>query len=109
MEANPTRYFLGGDYQRELDSARRAVADFVGGDEAGMVFVNNVTAGVNAVLRSLEPTLAPGDEIVVTDHEYNACRNAATVSASRTGARVVAAPGARLYQSAAMYWVSQNS
>ena len=91
VEANPTKYFLGGDYQCELDSARRAVADFVGGDEAGLVFVNNATAGVNAVLRSLEPTLAPGDEIVVTDHEYNACRNAATVSASRTGARVVTA------------------
>ena len=92
MEANPTRYFLGGEYQRELDSARRAVAGFVGGDEAGLVFVNNVTAGVNAVLRSLEPALEPGDEIVVTDHEYNACRNAATVSASRAGARVAAAP-----------------
>ncbi len=88
MEANPTKYFLGGDYQRELDSARRAVADFVGGDEAGLVFVNNATAGVNAVLRSLEPTLGPGDEILVTDHEYNACRNAAEVSASRTAARV---------------------
>ena len=91
MEANPTRYFLGGEYQRELDSARRAVADFVGGDEAGMVFVNNATTGVNAVLRSLEPIVEPGDEIVVTDHEYNACRNAATVSASRAGARVVTA------------------
>ena len=92
MEANPTRYFLGGDYQRELDSARRAVADFVGGDEAGLVFVNNATEGVNAVLRSLEPTLEPGDEIVVTDHEYNACCNAAAVSASRAGARVLTAP-----------------
>lgn len=91
MEANPTRYFLGGDYQRELDSARRAVADFVGGDEAGMVFVDNATAGVNAVLRSLEPALRPGDEILVTDHEYNACRNAAEVSASRAQARVVVA------------------
>ena len=89
MEANPTRFFLGGEYQRELDTARRAVADFVGGDEAGLVFVNNATAGVNAVLRSLEPTLGPGDEILITDHEYNACRNAAEVTASRTGARVV--------------------
>ena len=89
MEANPTRYFLGGEYQRELDWARREVADFVGGDEAGLVFVNNATTGVNAVLRSLEPTLEPGDEIVITDHEYNACRNAAAVSASRAKARVV--------------------
>ena len=86
MEANPTKYFLGGECQQELDSARRAVAGFVGSDEAGLVFVNNVTAGVNAVLRSVEPALAPGDEILVTDHEYNACRNAAEVSASRTGA-----------------------
>ena len=92
MEANPTKYFLGGEYQRELDAARRTMAGFVGGDEAGMVFVNNATTGVNAVLRSLEATLEPGDEIVVTDHEYNACRNAATVSAARAGARVVAAP-----------------
>lgn len=92
MEANPTRYFLGGDYQRDLDAARGAVARFVGGDEAGLVFVNNATAGVNAVLRSLEPVLAPGDEIVITDHEYNACRNAAEVSASRARARVVTAP-----------------
>ncbi|MCY3648699.1 MAG: aminotransferase class V-fold PLP-dependent enzyme [Acidimicrobiaceae bacterium] len=92
MEANPTKYFLGGEYQRELDAARRTMAGFVGGDEAGMVFVNNATTGVNAVLRSLEATLEPRDEIVVTDHEYNACRNAATVSAARAGARVVAAP-----------------
>ena len=92
MEANPTRYFLGGEYQHELDTARRTVADFVGGDEAGLVFVNNATTGVNAVLRSLEPTLEPGDEIVVTNHEYNACRNAVTVSASRAGGRVVTAP-----------------
>ena len=91
MEANPTRYFLGGEYQSELDAARQAVAGFVGGDEAGLVFVNNATTGVNAVLRSQEPILEPGDEIVVTDHEYNACRNAATVSASRAGARVVTA------------------
>ena len=88
IEANPTKYFLGGEYQNELDSARRDVADFVGADEAGLVFVNNVTTGVNAVLRSLEPVLGSGDEILITDHEYNACRNAAEVSASRTGARV---------------------
>ena len=91
MEANPSRFFLGGEYQDALDSARRVVADFVGGDDAGLVFVDNATAGVNAVLRSLEPTLEPGDEILVTDHEYNACTNAAQVTAAATGARVVTA------------------
>lgn len=89
IEANPTPYFLGGAYQSELDEARRAVAAFVGADSAGLVLVNNVTAGVNSVLRSLELSLQEGDEIIVTDHEYNACRNAAVASAARTGSRVV--------------------
>ncbi|WP_423917546.1 aminotransferase class V-fold PLP-dependent enzyme [Candidatus Poriferisodalis sp.] len=91
IELNPTRFFLEGEYQERLDQARRAVAHFVGADEAGLVFVTNATAGVNAVLRSLEPSLEPGDEILVTDHEYNACTNAAIVSASRAEAVVTTA------------------
>ncbi|WP_420622855.1 aminotransferase class V-fold PLP-dependent enzyme [Candidatus Poriferisodalis sp.] len=91
IELNPTRFFLEGEYQERLDQARRAVAHFVGADEAGLVFVTNATAGVNAVFRSLEPSLEPGDEILVTDHEYNACTNAAIVSASRAGAVVTTA------------------
>ncbi len=90
LESNPTRFMLE-QYQPALDRARHQVAAFVGAEPAGLAFVNNVTAGVNAVLRSLEATLRPGDEIVITDHGYNACRNAATVTAARTGARVVLA------------------
>ncbi len=91
MEANPTRFFLEGEYQERLDDTRRAVAQFVGADPAGLVFVTNATTGVNSVLRSLEPSLSPGDEILVTDHEYNACANAAVVSACRAGAVVTTA------------------
>ena len=88
IEANPTRFFLEGEYQERLDCSRHAVAQFVGADPAGLVFVTNATTGVNSVLRSLEPSLSPGDEILVTDHEYNACANAAVVSAARAGAVV---------------------
>ena len=91
IEANPTRFFLEGEYQESLDESRRVVARFVGADDAGLVFVTNATAGVNSVLRALEPSLSPGDEILVTDHEYNACANAAAVSASRAGAVVTTA------------------
>ena len=90
LESNPTRFMLE-HYQPALDRARERLAEFVGADPAGLVFVRNATEGVNAVLRSLEASLGPGDEIVVTDHGYNACRNAAAVAAARTGARVVTA------------------
>jgi isopenicillin-N epimerase len=42
---------------------------------------------VNTVLRSL--SLQPGDELLTTNHEYNASRNALDFAAQRSGAKVV--------------------
>ncbi len=72
-----------------LDESRDALAGLVGADPADVVFVHNATAGVNAVLRSL--AFRPGDEILVTAHDYNACRNVARYVAGRTGVAVVEA------------------
>ena len=91
MEADPTR-FMTADLPPAVSAARMALGGFVGAAESGLVFVPNATAGVNAVLRTMEPELGRGDEIVVSSHTYNACRNAAEVSAARTGAVVVTAP-----------------
>lgn len=90
MEANPNRFFIE-TYVPALDAARDALAGFVGADPAGIVFVRNATEGINAVLRSLEPELRRGDELLVTDHAYNAIRNTLQVTAERIGARVVVA------------------
>lgn len=88
MEAEPVR-FLSRELEGRLDVARAAVAAFVRADPDDLAFVPNATSGVNTVLRSL--AFGPGDEILTTDHAYNACRNAAEVIAARAGARVVVA------------------
>lgn len=88
LERQPVQFFVR-DLERMLDEARAALAAFVGADAEDLVFVPNATTGVNTVLRSLG--LRAGDELLVTNHEYNACRNALDVVSRRTRAKVVVA------------------
>ena len=88
LENEPLRFF-GREWEPLLDGARNELAKFVGADVEDLVFVNNATTGVNAVLRSLK--FSEADELLVTNHEYNACRNALDFVANRSGARIVVA------------------
>lgn len=88
LEAEPVRFFLR-EYGELLDLARRAVAAFVGAKPENLAFVTNATGAVNSVLRSLP--LAAGDELLITNHAYGACRSILDWAAERAGARVVVA------------------
>jgi isopenicillin-N epimerase len=88
MERNPIGFFMR-ELEPLLDQSREALADLVGADAQDLVFVRNVSEAVNSVLRSLR--FEPGDEILTTDHAYNACRNVVEFVAQRVEAKVVAA------------------
>lgn len=88
MEANPVA-FLGRALEGRLDAARTCLAAFLRANPEELAFVPNATAGVATILRSLR--FAPGDELVATDHEYNAALNMARFAAARDGARLVVA------------------
>jgi isopenicillin-N epimerase len=88
MEAEPVRFFAH-DLEELLDAARAELATFVGASAADLAFVPNATAGFNAVLRALR--FQPGDELLITDHAYNAARTTLEYVAQRSSARVVVA------------------
>lgn len=88
MEAEPVA-FLARELEGLLETARAAVGDFVGADPDDLAFVPNATAGIATVLRSLR--FNPGDELLTTDHEYNAILNALRFAAQRYGATVIVA------------------
>ena len=87
MENEPVRFFedlMPGI----LQTTREKLASFLSCDADDLALVENATSGVNTVLRSLQ--FAPGDEILVPDHAYQACRNTIDFVAQRWGAKVVA-------------------
>lgn len=88
LERQPIQFFVR-DLEGLLDAARAALATFVGAAADDLVFVPNATSGVNTVLRSLR--FKAGDELLVTNQEYNACRNALDFIAERSRAKVVVA------------------
>lgn len=89
LEREPVS-FMVRELEPLLDGARAKLAAFVGAKPKDLVFVANATSGINAVLRSLE--FNPGDEILITNHEYNACRNVVDFVTQRARAKAVVAP-----------------
>ena len=86
LEAAPMRFFVL-DWQRELDAAREALAAFVHAPSDRLVFVPGSTTGVALALHSIP--WQTGDEIILTDHGYRACRNQVERLAAARGVKIV--------------------
>jgi isopenicillin-N epimerase len=88
VEAEPVRFYAR-EAMPALAAARQALAERIGADADGIGFVDNATTAANAVIASLD--LSPGDEVLTTDHVYNAVRNALRHWCGRQGAAVIEA------------------
>lgn len=96
MERHPARFILRAltetEFGRPLSDRPRLrvaaddVAAFLGARGADLVFVDNITAGVNSILRSFP--LRQGDEILVSDLVYGGVLRAALFAARERGATV---------------------
>ena len=89
MEREPVD-FLARRLPGLLDEARSEAAALVDADPRNLAFIPNATTGINAVIDSIQ--LQHGDEILTTDHRYDAVRNALERRAQRHGASVREAP-----------------
>lgn len=88
LERQPVEFL---DSRRGLKAnlavAREALARELNTSAENIAQVSNATTGLNIIIQSLP--LQPGDEILTTNHEYNALEKTWTYVARKTGAKVV--------------------
>ena len=85
LDEQPMDFYVR-QYEPAWLAARARLAAWLGADANNLTFVENATYGMNVVAQSFP--LAPGDEVLLNDHEYGAvvriwqraCRKAGTVA-----------------------------
>jgi isopenicillin-N epimerase len=88
LERQPVDFFR--KLRGRLAEARAALGQYVGTNPDNLVFVQNLTWGMNAIARSLQ--LKPGDEVLTTNLEYGAVDKTWGYYSGRYGYRYVNQP-----------------
>lgn len=86
LERQPMRFFCQ-DMEEQLEQAAQKLANFLQTKATRLVLIDNATLAMNIVAESIP--LQPGDEVLLTDHEYGAVRNIWNQRCQQTGARIV--------------------
>ena len=86
LEQQPV-LFLGRELPGLLHESRAALGAYLHADADDLVYIPNATHGVNIVAHSFQ--LAPGEEILTTDHEYGACDYTWDFVCKKTGASYI--------------------
>jgi isopenicillin-N epimerase len=88
LERDPVRFYKV-DLEPMLDEVRAALAGFLNCRAADLAPLPNATVALCTVLNNTR--LEPGDEVLITDHEYQSLPNELERICARTGAKVVKA------------------
>lgn len=88
LESEPMDFFVR-ELPPLLDGVRRKLGEFIGARAEDLTLVDNATFGMNVVAESFP--LAPGEEVLLNDHEYGAVKRIWERACARSGARLVEA------------------
>lgn len=88
MERDPVRFFKV-DLEPLTDGVRERLGAFLTCRPCDLALVANATVAICTILHSVN--LSPGDEVLVTDHEYTSVTNELARICARTGAKLVTA------------------
>jgi isopenicillin-N epimerase len=86
LERQPVQFTIN-ELPDHLQTARQALAGYIGAHKDDLVYIPNATFGINVVARSL--SLGPEDEVLTTSHEYGACQNVWQFLSQKRGFRYV--------------------
>lgn len=89
LEGDPVHFFKH-ELEFYSDDARGAIGRFINAPAKDLALIANGTVAVSTVLKNLD--LQPGDEILITDHEYMATMNELGKLCKDTGAVLKVAP-----------------
>lgn len=88
LDEQPMRFFCR-EMEGQLDATCKVLAEFLHTDPKRLVLVDNATVAMNAVAASIP--LQPGDEVLLTSHEYGAVKNIWQARCRTAGAHVATA------------------